>query len=109
MRKDLIEEELYKNASINDLIIFGIYSLTENGKKCDFEALVGRCFTFFPKAFSFFQYPKWPDSRKLDRPLRALRDAKMITGSPKNLFSLTARGKKKALEIAKIFRQGKLL
>ena len=109
MRKVSLEEELYKKVSINDLILFGIFSVAESKKKCSFETLTHKCFTLFPKVFAIQKYPKWPDTRKLDRPLRTLRDEKMITGSPKNLFSLTKKGKKRALEVAKVFRQVKLL
>jgi len=109
MRKVSPEEELYKKVSINDLILFGIFSVAETSKKCSFEILTHKCFTLFPKIFTLQRYPEWPDTRKLDRPLRTLRDEKMITGSPKNLFSLTKRGKKRALEVASVFRQTKLL
>ena len=78
-------------------------------KKCSFEILVHQCFALFPKAFSFSKHTEWPDSRKLDRPIRSLRKDKLISGSPKTFFSLTKRGRKRALEIAKVFRQRKLL
>lgn len=102
------DEGLYKNKSINDLILFGIYSLSEKKEKCTFEKLVKECLTLFPKTFSFSKYPKWPDSRKLDRSLRTLRKRKLITGNPKTSFSLTKSGKKLAEEINKTFRQKKL-
>jgi len=108
-RKVSFEEELYKRESINNLIIFSIYSLTKNGKDCTFENLVKRCFSLFPRTFSFSQFSKWPDARKLDRPLRTLRNKKLITGDPKTSFSLTQRGRQIALEIAKNFTQRKLL
>ena len=108
MKKKSFEEELYQKSSLNDLIIFGIYSASGKEGKCSFEKLVKECFSLFPKSFSFSQFPKWPDSRKLDRPLRLLRKKKLITGSPKTFFSLTKFGKKTAEEIAKTFRQRKL-
>lgn len=98
----------YQKARITDLILFGINSVIENKEKCTFERLIKECFNLFPKAFSFSQYPQWPDSRKLDRPLRTLRKRKLITGDPKTFFSLTKTGKKIALETAKTFRQRKL-
>ena len=109
MKKVSFEEEIYKNVSVNNLILFGIYSAAQNGKDCTFEQLVKKCFTLFPKAFNFSQYPNWPDARKLDRPLRTLRNQKLITGDPKTSFSLTKTGRKIALEIAKTFTQRKLL
>jgi len=94
-----------KKNSLNDLIIFCLYSL---GKKSDFEELVKECFSFFPELFSFSKIKDWPDSRKLDRPLRDLRKKKLIIGNPKTGFSLTKMGKKIAEETAKTFKQGKL-
>lgn len=102
------DEELYKKVRITDLILFGINSIIENKGKCTFERLIKECFTFFPQTFNFSKYSQWPDSRKLDRPLRTLRKRKLITGDPKTYFSLTKLGKKIAIETAKTFRQRKL-
>jgi len=104
----LFDDELYKNRSINSLILFGIYSVSENKEKCTFERLVRECFTLFPKMFGFPKHLQWPDSRKLDRPLRSLRRKKLILGDPKTAFSLTKSGKKIVEEIVKAFRQRKL-
>jgi len=106
--KKCFDEESYKNRSINNLILFSIYSVIENKEKCTFERLVKECFTLFPKTFSFSKYSQWPDSRKLDRPLRSLRRKGLILGGPKTAFSLTKSGKKIVEEIIKTFRQRKL-
>jgi hypothetical protein len=98
-----------KNFSANDLILFCAHSILAGGEKCSFERLVKECFTLFPEMLSFTRYPIWPDSRKLDRPLRALRNEKMIIGDPKTLFLLTKEGQARAAEISKVLRQGKLL
>jgi len=109
MKKISFDEELYKKISVNDLIIFAVHSINIKGEKCTFERLVKECFTFFPKVFYLSQYQKWPDCRKLDRPLRTLRKRKLIAGNPKISFSLTKQGSKIALEIAETFRQKRLL
>ncbi|MFH1036464.1 MAG: hypothetical protein V1756_00135 [Patescibacteria group bacterium] len=90
------------------IILFSIYSVISDKGKCDFERLVKECFTLSPEVFSFSKYPKWPDARKLDRPLRTLRQRKLIKGDPKTFFSLTKSGKIAAEEIARNFRQRKL-
>ncbi len=108
VRKKSIDGELYSRISTNDLILFSIYSVMAKKEKCTFERLVKECFILFPKAFSFSRISKWPDSRKLDRPLRTLRKRRLITGGPKNFFSLTKLGRKTAEEAAKTFRQRKL-
>jgi len=108
MRKKSFDEDLYKGMGINNLILFCIFSIAEKKEKCTFERLMQECFSLFNKVFSFQNFPKWPDSRKLDRPLRSLRKRKLILGDPRNLFSLTKFGKKTAEEISKTFSQKKL-
>jgi hypothetical protein len=95
--------------SVNDLILFCIYSVILNNEKCSFERLIKECFTLFPETLSFQRYPIWPDSRKIDRPLRVLRNEKLIIGDPKTIFMLTKEGEKKATEIDRALKQGKLL
>ena len=101
----------YKNykGSFNDLILFCIHSVILNSEQCSFERLVKECFTLFPETLMFPRYPIWPDSRKLDRPLRALRSEKLIIGDSKTYFILTSLGEEKVVVVAKALRQGKLL
>jgi len=104
-----IKKNKSSNFSVNDLILFCIHSIVSSSEQCSFERLVKECFTLFPETLRFTRYPIWPDSRKLDRPLRALRNEKLILGDPKNYFILTKAGETRAAAIAKILRQGKLL
>ena len=97
------------NFSVNDLILFCIHSVVLNNEKCSFERLVKECFTLFPDTLKFERYPIWPDSRKLDRPLRGLRNEKLIVGDPKTYFILTKTGEARVIIISKALRQGKLL
>lgn len=97
------------NFSVNDLILFCIHSVVLNNEQCSFERLVKECFTLFPETLKFERYPVWPDSRKLDRPLRFLRDEKLIIGDPKTYFLLTKSGEQRAAVVSKALRQGKLL
>ena len=99
----------FSKVSVNDLILFCIHSVIANSEQCSFERLVKECFTLFPDTLKFTRYPIWPDSRKLDRPLRALRDEKLIIGDPKTYFILTKSGEEKAAAVSKTLRQGKLL
>ena len=103
------DEQLYESARIADLILFAMLSLQGSGKECIFENLIEECFTLFPKAVSFSEHPRWPDSRKIDRPLRTLRKQKLITGNPRDSFFLTRKGERLAQEVFRKLRQGKLL
>lgn len=91
---------------INDLILFCLFNIDA---ECGFERLIKECFDLFPEVFCFESYKKWPDARKLDRPLRNLRDKRLITGDPSTAFELTSHGKQQAAIIAKSLRQKKLL
>jgi hypothetical protein len=91
-------EEKYSRLPKENLIVFGIYSVTRKKEGCSFERLVKECFTLFPKAFGFSRYSEWPDSLKFDRPLRTLRERGWILGGTKTLFSLTRFGEKVAEE-----------
>jgi len=103
-----IDQEIYKKISINDLILFCIYSISEKKEKCGFERLMKECFNLFPLSFNFSSISKWPDSRKLDRTLRSLRAKKLIRGNPQTIFFLTNQGRKIAQETVKTFGQRKL-
>ena len=107
MKKKPFDQDLYQNIKINDLILFCIFLIAEKREKCTFERLIEECFALFPRAFSFSSISKWPDSRKLDRPLRDLRKKKLIEGNP-NLFCLTKLGRKMIERISKNFGQRKL-
>ena len=107
--KEAFNEQLYKKITINNLILFGVYSVLNEKNECDFEDLIEKCFTLFPKAFSLSKNKNWPDSRKLDRPLRLLRNKKLISGNLQDSVSLTSSGKKIALEVANALTQKRLL
>jgi len=98
-----------KKKSINDLILFAIFTATKIKEQCTFAKLVKECFAISPSSFSISGYSKWPDTRKLDRPLRTLKKRKLIKGEPATFFSLTSQGKIKAQEIAKTLCQKTLL
>jgi hypothetical protein len=94
---------------INDLILFSIHSVLCNNEGCTFERLLNESFVLFPETLGFLTYPHWPDARKLDKPLRVLRTQNLIRGNNKSYFFLTKKGKERAMEVAKVLRQGKLL
>ena len=108
MAKEIKKDLNFSKVSVEELILFCIHSIIVNSEQCSFERLVKECFTLFPETLKFVRYPIWPDSRKLDRPLRALRNEKLIIGDPKTYFILTEAGGKKAANVAKSLRQGKL-
>lgn len=90
-----------KKLSIEQLILVSIASVQGKKERCSFGRLVKESFSLFPEVFSLSEYPMWPDSLKLDRPIRKLRQMGFITGSPLTYFSLTkfGQGAARSLEI----------
>lgn len=95
------QEGIYSQIPSDQLIIFSILSIKRSGEDCTFERLIKECFTLFPKSFNFQRYPQWPDSIKLDRPLRDLRNRNLIIGKNTTRFELTRLGERYSLEIEK--------
>lgn len=96
------EEKKYQGVGIQNLIVFSVRSVLKNNEECTFERLVKECFTLFPKKFSFYRYPEWPDSLRLDRQLRTLRTKGWITGGAESFFTLTRFGEKVAKDVEKV-------
>jgi len=101
--------ELYRRIPINSLILFCVFSVYSRKNNCSFEELTKECFELFPRVFCLKGISKWPDSRKLDRPLRALRRSNLIKGDPDKSFVLTAAGEKTAEGTAKFLMQKRLI
>ncbi|MBI4039625.1 hypothetical protein HY388_02250 [Candidatus Daviesbacteria bacterium] len=81
--------------TLDDLLLLCISDILGKKQKCSYGNLVKKASTKYPEVFSLSDYPKWPDSLKLDRPLRQLRSERLITGSPTTFYSLTSLGKEK--------------
>jgi len=96
------QDATYMQVDIHSLILMCIDNVISNNDDCTFERLVHECFINYPKVFSLFRYPQWPDSNKLDRPLRKLREKGFIVGSPKLGFLLTEDGKHQVSRIRKV-------
>ena len=99
----------FEKLAINDLIVFAVFKIKEKGQDCDFSALTKECFGLSPKGLRLANCQNWPDTRKLDRPLRILKSRKMLKYSSSDFFTLTEQGEKRAKEISNVLLQKKLL
>lgn len=90
----------YTQFSLEELILVAVYSVRSRNEDCTFERLVSECFSLFPEKFSFSRYPQWPDSLKLDRPLRDLHVRKLLTGNRTVSFNLSPIGIKFCAKIS---------
>jgi hypothetical protein len=100
----LKNKELVKDSGLSrsDLVLYAIYVVTIKKKEetCTFERVVAECFKLFPETFAFLRYPHWPDSTKIERPLRTLREKGIISGQVRGHFKLTPIGIKQATILA---------
>lgn len=93
-----------KKVSINELLLLCLF--LEDGE-ASFTELTERCFEEFPERFSLKNHKSWPDTRKMDRPLRFLKEDNLITQRKK--IKITKKGEKQAKEKLQLFKQQKLL
>lgn len=85
-----------KFKKLEDLILIVLYESLNRGERCGFSRLVINSFQKFPDDFALAEYRSYPDSLKLDRPLRELRGKGLISGSPVTYYYLTPLGKRLA-------------
>src|SRR3990167_11344289 len=75
-----------------EIVLLCIESLVKNRKKCSFGELIKECFKLYPSVFALTDVTKWPDTLKLDRALRGLREKGYISGSPVTYYTITNLG-----------------
>ena len=75
-----------------EIVLLCMESLVKNRKKCSFGELIKECFKLYPSVFALTDVPKWPDTLKLDRALRGLREKGYISGSPVTYYTITNLG-----------------
>jgi hypothetical protein len=94
--------------SLDDMILMSLGSILKRKPKCSFGDLVYECFRNYPQHFSLREYPNYPDSLKLDRPLRNLRLKGFIKGSPVTHYSFTSIGGNYINRLNKLYK-GKVI
>ena len=93
--------DIYKRIVLNDLVIYSIYFLDNQGVNIAAEDIISACFTLFPKRFSLRKYPHWPDSAIVSRRWSECRTKGLITGNTSAGFKLTSRGLRLAGKVEK--------
>jgi len=84
--------DIYNKIVLNDLVIYSIYFLDNQGVNIAAEDIISACFTLFPKRFSLRKYPHWPDSAIVSRRWSECRTQGLIVGDTSAGFKLTSRG-----------------
>jgi hypothetical protein len=93
--------DVYSKVTLNDLVVFSIYYLHEEGGEITSEDIVSACFMLFPQRFSLRKYPHWPDSAVVTRRWSEIRGKGYLLGSTAKGFRLTVKGIRHAQKIAK--------
>lgn len=95
-----------KKLNIDQLLLFSLFKLVNEGKQTTFENLVAECFKLFPNDFGLKGFTKkYPDSSRVDKTWRRCRtDRKWISGSVAHGFTITSLGRKELDKINKILK-----
>lgn len=88
-----------RKLSVAELVLSCISNVLKKKKRCTFGNLIEECFYSYPDVFSLSDHPQWPDTLRLDRPLRKLRDMRYISGSPSTYYLITNSGKQALLSV----------
>jgi hypothetical protein len=95
------KSDIYKPIASNQLVVYSIYSLYNDGDEITSEDIISACFTLFPQKFSLNKYPQWPDSALIGRRLNDCRGNGWITVKIDTGYKLTAKGSRLAEKTAK--------
>ena len=96
------DPEAYTKIMLNDLVIYAVYSLRQQGAEISSEDIISACFLWFPQRFALRKHPHWPDSAIVNRHRSGCKSKGYLRGSAKAGFQLTARGIKRAQKVEKL-------
>jgi hypothetical protein len=95
------DPQIYSQSTLNDLVVYAVYTLHRQGTEIASEDMVAACFVLFPKRFSLQKYPQWPDSAMVSRRWSDCKSKGYIKGNAAKGFQITARGIKHAEKFEK--------
>lgn len=101
----LVESELlYEGIKLRGLVLYTISAMKEVGIMLSIENIIVSCFSIFPKKFSLFGWPEFPDTFRVHNACRQLanrekgRKDSAITGT-KAQFIILPRGEQELKQI----------
>ncbi len=95
------ELDVYSKIALNNLVVFSVHYLQEQGIAITVEEVVSVCFRLFPQSFALKKYHRWPDSAAVLRRLTDCREKGFIKGNSLEGFTLKFKGQKLAERTAK--------
>ena len=93
--------------AIDKLTLYSILLISEEGKVCNYETVVEKCFTEFPDRFGMQINKKWPDGKKIVLSIQRCRDRGWILGSEGEGFRITPLGERDGKEIEGMIKGGR--
>ena len=95
------DPDIYTKSTLNDLVVYAVYTLYKQGTEIASEDMVAACFVLFPKRFSLQKYPQWPDSAVVSRRWSDCKSKGYLKGNAATGFQITPRGIKHAEKFEK--------
>lgn len=95
------DPSVYSKITLNDLVIYSIYTLHMQGLEITSEDAISACFLLFPRRFALQKYPQWPDSAVVRRRWSDVKNKGYLLGSAVKGFKLSAKGIKHAEKLEK--------
>ena len=95
------DPNIYSRITLNDLVVYSVYYLHNQGSGITSEDIISACFVLFPKRFSLRKYPQWPDSGIVSRRWSDCKSKGYLRGNATSGFQITARGIKRAQKVEK--------
>jgi len=93
------DPENYSKVTLNDLVVYSVYYLHNQGSEITSEDIVSACFVLFPKRFSMRKYPQYPDSGVVSRRWGDCKSKGYLRGNATKGFKITAKGIRRAEKI----------
>lgn len=92
----------YQDVSLDDLMLYIVWSLSEKNKKFEWHNVVIHSHELFPLRFGLPHHEnEYPDSAQVDRSLLRCRNKGLLRGRRREGYSLTASGLEVAYSVSK--------
>ncbi|MEM3490032.1 MAG: hypothetical protein QXO75_10330 [Nitrososphaerota archaeon] len=90
--------------ALDKLTLYSILLLSKEGKACNYESIVEKCFTAFPERFCMQVNKSWPDGKKIVLSIQRCRDRGWLLGSFREGFRLTPLGERDGKEVKELLK-----
>lgn len=93
--------DTYANIAPDELVVFAVYTLQDDGHYSAMEEIVSACFRLFPHRFSLKNYFYWPDSATTLSFLNEAKNKGDLKGNQTEGFAVKVQGRQTVKRVAK--------